>query len=124
MAKFYAHSRINTGAEVDEETGVIMKRHFIEPGEEVTAKKLGVSKEKFEKLIKNGVVRSREYPPVKQHESPRDYQVRKAQEAMDAAEEGLDEAMYGVDDDEEEETTSEESSLEDKLGGGDEPATS
>jgi hypothetical protein len=68
MAKMYAWSSFRL--DVDEHNKA---KKVIEPGEEVTAEKLKVSKEEFENLIEVGAVRDLEYPPVEPGQSPAEY---------------------------------------------------
>jgi len=68
MAKMYAWSSFRL--DVDEHGKA---KKVVEPGEEVTAEKLKVSKEEFENLIEVGSVRDLEYPPVEPGQSPAEY---------------------------------------------------
>lgn len=78
MAKMYAWSTFNT--DVDE----YGKAHGkIEPGDEVTADKLDISKEEFETLVEAGAVREQEYPDVNPTQSPTEYYREEAAAAME-----------------------------------------
>lgn len=68
MAKHYAWSTFNT--KVNEWGRVI---ESISPGDEVDAKKLGVSQEDFDEYVENGVVREAPYPDIATDVAPTEY---------------------------------------------------
>jgi hypothetical protein len=78
MPKMYAWSTFNT--EVDEWGKAHGK---IEPGDEVTAEKLGVTKEEFADLVEVGAVREQEYPDVAEGQSPTEYYREQSAAAME-----------------------------------------
>ena len=78
MAKMYAWSTFNT--DVDEWGKAHGK---IEPGDEVSAEKLGVTKEEFDELVAVGSVREEEYPDVAPGQSPAEYYREEAAAAME-----------------------------------------
>jgi hypothetical protein len=68
MADTYAWSDIWAGGETEQRQAsgnrlinVVMKRNITKHGSKVTQKDLGVSKEEWEALLENGVIR--DYPP-------------------------------------------------------------
>ena len=68
MTKYYAWSSFRL--DVDQNNKA---KKVIEPGDEVTAEKLKVSKEEFDYMIEAGAVRDLEYPPVEPGQSPAEY---------------------------------------------------
>jgi hypothetical protein len=88
---WYAWTRIHVGSDVDEHEGsnVIIKRHFIEPGDKVTKKDLGVDDEEWDSLVAERVVRRSKYPTkMGQYESPKRYLIKQAAKNMEIAQAG------------------------------------
>lgn len=59
---WYAWSEIRYGAEVEKDTGVILKHKSVKAGESVTAAKLGINEDAFQQLVDAGSVRSYKGP--------------------------------------------------------------
>lgn len=82
----------------------------IECGEEVTAQKLGVSKEEFEDLVEIGAVSEEEYPDIPDSVAPAEYEKQQLNQAAVVQE--LEMASSGVTMEEQAEAASKAESVE------------